>query len=178
MRLSSSMRVLNGAIRRCISPTWNVSRIGWATPSRVISYRGYSPPKCTCNVHIQHIVNHINIPSKNMQLYIGIYHAMLWNEMGLTHAPLPRVITDSHNTMPCQCAETSSIDGKYIQWLFELKSCVYKIKSLLDVTHWMSVYVIQNLVSCWATDFGVYTTGSVNHTTLFWNFTTGECITK
>ena len=41
---------------------------GEPRPVENISYKGYSPPKCTCNGH----VTHIHIPSKNMQF-------LLWN---------------------------------------------------------------------------------------------------
>ena len=59
-----------------------------------IAYKGYSPPKCTCNGHVPHI--NIHIPNKNMQF-------LLWNptchEMSETQScTMSRVLTNSHHT--------------------------------------------------------------------------------
>ena len=72
-------------------------------PSRVNSYKGYFPPKFTCNGHVTKKKKNISI--KIMQTYNGILHAI--NEIRLTMSHVPslhqfhqiRVPTDSYHTM-------------------------------------------------------------------------------
>ena len=128
-------------------------------------YRGYSPPKCSCNGHVLHI----HIPSKNMQflLWNPTCHAMKWDET--QSYTMPRVLTDSYHTILRPMRD--KIHHFWITSNDHFTKQIYLLtnQKLCECYTSMIIYIQNSCVFLWVANFWCHT-ASFSHLDTFTGF--------